>query len=533
MIAGTKQTATELLGTEELKILFEISQSLHKYIHIEELLPYIISTAKELLNADTVAILLYDPSKDELFFRLTEGNPRESSSMLDEIRFSSHLGIAGSVFQSGEPELIADVEKDPRHYTVVDGKTGFTTKSMMVVPLKTRGKNIGVLEACNKRHGEFDLRDLNLLVSIAGTIALALDNARLHDDLQKAYDELQMIDRAKDSLIETAREENTRLRLEIEGRFRFDNIKGSSPQMVNLFRLCEKAVNSDVTVLVEGETGTGKELIARCLHYGGPRKSKKFVVQNCGGIPEPLLASELFGYRRGAFTGAVTDKKGLFDEAHGGTIFLDEVAEMSQAMQVSILRVLQEGEVRPLGSNEVRKVDVRVISATHRNLEEDVRNGVFREDLYYRLSVFTVRVPALREREGDVPILAGYFVRKASQKLKKPVKGLSRKAMDCLCAYPFPGNVRELENEIERAVLMAESNTYIEGFHLSDKIIRKSLAQPCVPRVEGNLKEMVGDMERGILIQLLDEHKGNKTRVARQLGLSRFGLAKKMKRYGL
>jgi Nif-specific regulatory protein len=533
MVAERDLAATDLLGPEDLKSLFEISQSLHRYMSTKELLPHISDTTRQLLNTDTVAILLHDSSTDELFFLHTEGNPAETVSLLKEMRFSSHLGISGSVFQNGKPELIFDVAKDPRHYSVVDDKTGFTARSMIVVPLQTRGKSIGVLQTCNKRNGEFDARDLHLMVFIAGTIALALDNARLYDELQSSYSELQLIDRAKDSLIVTAREENTRLRREIEGRFRFDNIKGKSPQLINLFRLCDRAVETDVTVLIEGETGTGKELIARCLHYNGPRKSKRFVVQNCGGIPEALLASELFGYKRGAFTGAATDKRGLFEEAHSGTIFLDEVAEMSPAMQVSLLRVLQEGEVKPLGSNEVRKVDVRVISATHHNLEEDVRSGAFREDLYYRLSVFAIRAPALREREGDLPILADYFVKKANRKLKKSVRGLSRKAMACLSTYSFPGNVRELENEIERAVLMAENDSYIEAFHLSDRIIKGAMAAQCMPRSEGNLKEMVSEMEKGVLMQLLEEHGGNKTRVARQLGLSRFGLAKKMKRYGL
>jgi Nif-specific regulatory protein len=534
MISISTQYAIEQnLNTEELKALLEITQSLHRSMNIDELLPYIISRSKELMDAETVAVLLYDPSKDEFFFRFTEGNPEESAFKLKEIRFPSHEGIAGSVFKSGAPELIPDVRSDPRHYKLVDDETRFKTKSMAAVPLETRGKVIGVMEACNKRRGVFNERDVKLLMTIAGTVAMALDNARVHLELQRAYEELQLIDREKDSLLERTNEENARLRREVESRYRFDQIKGNSPQILELFRLCEKVINSDVTVLIEGETGTGKELVARCLHYNGPRKGRPFVTQNCGGVPESLLASELFGYKRGAFTGAVSDKKGLFEVAHGGTVFLDEVAEMSPAMQVSLLRVLQEGEVKPLGSSEIKRVSVRVISATNRNLEEYVNKGAFREDLYYRLSVFTVRVPPLREREGDISILTDHFIRKYDRKLNKSIKGLSRQAQICLCAYPFPGNIRELENEIERAVVLAEDGRYIDVSHLSEKILRKSSPTDCEIKAEGKLKSIIESLEKRVLSQKIEEHRGNKTRIAKELGLSRFGLMKKMKRYGL
>jgi Nif-specific regulatory protein len=520
-------------GAEELRMLLDISQSLHRFTNIDDLLPYVISAAKRLVDVETVSILLHDPSSNELLFRLTEGNTSKSSSILKEIRFPANQGIAGSVFTSGKPELIPDVSRDPRHYTAVDGKTGFTTKSLIAVPLKTRGRIIGVLETCNKRHGGFEDRDLGLMLTIADTIAMAVDNARIHAELQKAYEELRQIDRAKDSVIESAAEENARLRREIEDRYRFDHIKGNSPQMLNLFRICEKVMSSDVTVLIEGETGTGKELIARSLHHNGPRSGKRFVTQNCGGIPESLLASELFGYKRGAFTGAVSDKKGLFEIAHGGTIFLDEVAEMSAAMQVSLLRVLQEGEVRPLGADEVKKVDVRLISATNRRLEEDVKKGLFREDLYYRLSVFTVNLPSLREREGDIPILAEHFIRKFNHKLNKSVKGLSAKALRCLCDWPFPGNVRELENEMERAVVLAENGANIEVSDLSERLRKRLASAGGAVRPERSLRGVTDTMEREMICKSLEEHGGNKSKVARQLGLSRFGLAKKMKRLGL
>ena len=261
---------------------------------------------------------------------------------------------------------------------------------MIAVPLPKKEKIIGVLEVLNKKRGAFGESDLNLLSTIAPIMAMALDNAKMYAELGSAYKELQITDKAKDSLIKHTQEENIRLRQAIEVRYRFDQIIGNSDCMLEVFRLCEKVMDTAITILIEGETGTGKELVARCVHFNSPRKEKPFVTQNCGGIPETLLTSELFGHKRGAFTGAFSDKKGLFEIAHGGTIFLDEVAEMSPSMQTSLLRVLQEGEIKPLGADYFKKVDVRVISATNKNLEDYVRDGKFREDLFYRLNVLTV-----------------------------------------------------------------------------------------------------------------------------------------------
>jgi Nif-specific regulatory protein len=303
--------------------------------------------------------------------------------------------------------------------------------------------------------------------------------------------------------------------------------------MLRVFRLCERVIDSDITVLVEGDTGTGKELIARTIHFNGARKDNPFVSQNCGGIPDTLLASELFGHKRGSFTGAIRDKKGLFEIAHGGTVFLDEVGEMSPAMQTSLLRVLQEGEIKPLGSDLSKKVDVRVISATNKNLEKELQEGRIREDLFYRLSVFSIRLPPLRERVGDIPVLANHFVTKFAKKTKKPVKGLSREALDALSAYSFPGNVRELENEIERAVAMVTDGNLIELSNLSGKIRETSVGGIHGVQLRHSLKEMVETLEKSVLVEKLREHRGNKSRVAKELGLSRNGLMKKMQRYGL
>ncbi|MGV8074922.1 MAG: sigma 54-interacting transcriptional regulator [Syntrophobacteraceae bacterium] len=524
----TQCTSNDYSATEELKILLEISGSLHKWLNVDDILPYAVSCGKELMDAETVSVLLYDPSRDEFFFRFSEGNIEGNISVLRKIRVPAVLGIAGSVFRSGIPELIREVAKDPRHYKAVDEKTRFQTKSMIVVPMEVGGRIIGVLEACNKRHGDFSQRDVDILMKLAGAVAMALDNAKTYENLKKEYEDLRQINMKKDDLIKSARAENAYLRQEIERRYSIDEIKGNSPQMRELLGLCKKVVNTDVTVLIEGETGTGKELLARYFHYNGPRRNKRFVLQDCGAIPETLLASELFGYRRGAFTGATSNKRGLFKEADGGTIFLDEVCNMSPAMQVSLLRVLQEGEFKPLGAAKAERVDVRVIAATNRSLEEDVKNGIFREDLFYRLSVFTVKLPPLREREGDIPFLADYFVRKFNQKLHKSVKGISVKAIEYLSAYPFPGNLRELENEIARAVAIAENGKCLETDHLSERVTRKAV----VNRGKIDLKGRVRDMEKEMLANVLEKYGGNKTRTAKALGMSRYGLIKKLRRFG-
>jgi Nif-specific regulatory protein len=520
------------LDAERLTTLFDISQTLHHYRDLDGLITQIIARVSEVMRAETTSVILYDQAKDEFVFCWSTDIP-ERKEKFDEIRFPANQGIAGSIFQSGQGELILDVEKDPRHFKKFDSATKFKTKSMVVVPLKTKEKTIGVLEALNKKSGVFDESDLDFLMTLAPIIAMALDNARMYHELNTAFSELQLINRGKDDLIALAKNEMALLQREVERQYRFERIIGSSERMIEVFKLCDKVIDSDITVLIEGETGTGKELVARTIHYNGTRKNKMFQTQNCAGIPDTLLSSELFGHKKGAYTGAYSDKKGLFEIAHGGTVFLDEVAEMSAAMQTNLLRVLQEGEIKPLGSNRAKQVDIRVISATNKNLEEEVRAGRMREDLYYRLSVFAIRLPPLRERVADIPVLANHFIRKLNKKNKKAIKGLTPEAMQYLSAYPFPGNVRELENELERATAMAEARKPIEAAHLSEKIRARSIADCLGAEFQGSLKAMVETLEKSVLTQALEKHEGNKTQAAKELGLSRFGLMKKVQRYGL
>ena len=518
---------------EMLSFLLKVSGSLYQYLNIDELILHIIGLIKEMMAVEAASVILYDEKTDEFVFRWVEDERLSADTKLSASRFPSSEGIAGSVFAGGNPEIIPDVGRDRRHFKQIDIQTGCETRSMIAVPLKKKEKKIGVVQVLNKKEGDFDEKDLALLTSIAPIMAMALDNAMMVAELKESYHELQVTDKLKDTLIQQTRDENLRLRQAIESRHRFDQIVGVSDAMLAVFKLCEKVMNTDITVLIEGETGTGKELFARCIHFNSPRKDKPFVSQNCGGIPDTLLASELFGHKRGAFTGAYADKKGLFETAHGGTVFLDEVSEMSTAMQASLLRVLQEGEIKPLGADLTKKVDVRVISATNRVLEAAVSEGNFREDLLYRLNVFTIKLPSLRQRAGDIPMLARHFIQKYNKKHKRNISGVSREALRCLEAYPFAGNVRELENEMERAVAMADDGGRIESAHLSAKITRDPQAAVKRAETRGTLKEKVENLEKSLLKQMIEEHKGNKTQIAKALGMSRYGLTKKMQRYGL
>ena len=308
-----------------------------------------------------------------------------------------------------------------------------------------------------------------------------------------------------------------------------------------LNRICdmiERIAPFDLSVLVTGESGTGKEMIARAIHYESPRASKAFITENCAALPDTLLESELFGYKRGAFTGAVEDRVGLFQQADGGTLFLDEIGETSPAFQAKLLRVLQEGEFRPLGSNRSLTVDVRIIAATNRDLEADVRSGRFREDLYYRLATIPLHAPPLRERPMDLPLLARRLLETASRALGKTADGFSNEALACIAAYRWPGNVRELQNEILRMVALADL-PLLGADLLSPRVLRTPVGESeaaelaWFSNISGNLKERMEQLEIQVVKESMIRHRWNKSRAARELGLSRVGLRSKLLRYGL
>lgn len=333
----------------------------------------------------------------------------------------------------------------------------------------------------------------------------------------------------------TRREDRIReLNKELGSRYKYDNMIGKSKPMQALYGLLDKIKSADTTVLIQGENGTGKELIAKAIHFNSPRKGRPFVIQNCSAFNDNLLESELFGHVKGSFTGAIKDKKGLFEAADKGTFFLDEIGDTSPTMQVKLLRVLQEGTFTPVGSTEMRRVDVRIIAATNRNLKEMVEQGTFREDLYYRLNVINLRVPPLRERKEDIPLLAEAFLQKASEANGGAKRTLTRRGLEKLYDYAWPGNVRELQNEMERLVVLAGEETKILPEMLSPKILEageKSKVQGA--RLQGKLKDALEDLEREMIKEGLRRTGWNKSKLAKELGISRAGLIMKVEKYGL
>ncbi|MGB3221280.1 MAG: sigma-54 dependent transcriptional regulator [Desulforhopalus sp.] len=382
-----------------------------------------------------------------------------------------------------------------------------------------------------------------IMMSAYGTVDLAIAamKAGAYDFISKPFksDEV-LLTLKKAEEREQLKKENRQLKNqldELSGGTRFGSMVAASGQMTDLFAMAERVSQYDTTVLITGESGTGKELVAKGIHGRSPRSSKSFVAVNCGSIPENLLESELFGYVKGAFTGAERNKKGLFEEANGATLFLDEIAELPLAMQVKLLRVLQENEIRPIGSGRTIPIDVRVLAATARNLEEAVADGSFREDLYYRLNVMPIRVPPLRERREDIPLLCHHFVKKFNSQFDMRVKGISPEAMSLIIGYPWPGNVRELENAIQRGMVLTQSE-FVEIGHLPVRIQDPHSEQKTeisLSNSEGglSLKFAQKQLEAKLIALALSKCGGNKSRAAEMLELSYPSLLSKIKLYSL
>jgi len=397
---------------------------------------------------------------------------------------------------------------------------GASIRSTIGIPLWKDDAILGVLQLDNRdAPAMFEARDVDALGVLAVSASLAIANAELIQRLRLTRAEL--------------RKENQYLRGRERARTAEVQIIGESKAMAELLRQLDKVVDTRVSVLIEGETGVGKELIANRVHDRGKRRDKLFVAQNCAAFPENLLESELFGHKRGAFTGATDEKKGLFEIADGGTLFLDELGELPLALQAKLLRALQEGEIRPIGATQSKQVNVRIVAATNKNLETEVKAGRFREDLYYRLKVFPIRVPPLRERRDDIAPLARFFLDRYTREMAKSVPGFAQETLEILAAYDFPGNVRELENEVQRLVIQADEGAFLTPELLSPRVRQIETVLLSAGAAKGSLKEMVDQVERHILIDALREHGNNKTAAAKTLGITREGLHKKLKQLGI
>jgi transcriptional regulator with GAF, ATPase, and Fis domain len=435
------------------------------------------------------------------------------------------IAMTRSVFRKVVSERAAVLAADaPTEVGETESLLGAQIRSVLGIPLWRGDDVLGVLQLDNRESaGVFTREDLDVCAVFAYSASLAVANARLVQRLRAAEERLK-----KENTFLKTREESRRV-----GGKGETPIVGQSPPMRALFEQIAKVVDTRVTVLIEGETGVGKELVAAAVHYRSRRRAQLFVTQNVAAMPENLLESELFGHRKGSFTGAHEDKKGLFEIADGGTLFLDEVTEMPLSLQSKLLRVLQEGEIRPIGATQERRVNVRIVAATNRHLDKEVAAGRFREDLFYRLNVFPIRVPPLRERREDIPRLAEHFLKRYRAELGRPVAGFAQQALELLQAYDWPGNVRELENEIQRLVIQVEGGGFVVPDLLSPRIREVGGVVERVRPAKGTLREMMDQFERWLLIESLREHENNKTAAAKTLGITREGLHKKLRGFGL
>jgi transcriptional regulator with GAF, ATPase, and Fis domain len=510
----------------KLSLLFELSRAFSALVELDELLPLVNAKTREVLDAENCAIMLLDPATDELFFPVSSDVSAEVEGKLKVVRFPADRGIAGWVLQHRKGTIVPDASRDERFYGDVDRASGAKTHDLLYAPLRTRNGALGVIGLRNKRRGAFDKDDLAFLETLAGSIAVAIDNARLYSQLKTSEQKL--------------RTQVTVLRRDLARRDRFVEIIGTGPAMAEVFRLMESAAASPIPVLITGETGTGKELVARGIHRASDRADQPLLAINCAALSPTLLESELFGHRRGAFTGADQDKQGVFEATHGGTIFLDEVGEMPPPMQAKLLRVLQEGEIIRVGDTRPRKIDVRLISATNRDPEQEVGAGRLRQDLFHRFAAFPIHLPPLRARREDIPLLAHRALTTAAERSRKQVTGIDPAVMDLLVRFDWPGNVRELENELSRAVALVRAGETIGIAELSAKV--RAAAPPeeittsvTAPPASGSsaMRQGRAAFEARYIAEVLHQHSGNVSRAAKTLGVSRVTLHKKLKDYGL
>jgi Nif-specific regulatory protein len=477
---------------ERLGAILTICQQMNSATDVGVLLDVVVREAAALLEADRASIFLLDATRTELQSKVALGSERV-------IRFEARKGIAGAALASGQIINVPDAYQDPRFNRAIDVQTGYRTRNLLAAPMRDddSGEIIGVFEVINKRQGPFTSEDEELLRSIATETTVAIQNAtpaRRADSAGLSH-----------------------------------RILGASPKIQSVLRLVERIQSSSVNVLITGESGTGKDLVAHALHFGGPRARRPFVALNCAALPENLVESELFGIEKGVATG-VNPRAGLFQEASGGTLFLDEIGDLSLTAQAKILRVLEAKVVLRVGGRIPIPVDVRLISATNKDLPTEIKKGAFREDLYYRLKVVQIRMPALREIDRDIPLLANHFLAECCAESGRQLEfspGLLRR----MTAAQWPGNVRQLQNEVKRLAACAGGRVIGED-ELAEEIA-ESADEPSSVNRTGSLKDALEDLERRLIADTMRSVDNNQQRAAKALGLSRQGLINKLNRYRL
>ncbi len=490
---------------EELAALHSIAKVLAQPHELRDQLEQVLKELSLRLGMERGMISLIDRETGEAWLDVAHGVNIQGL----EVTYRPGEGITGRVAQTGRPMAIANLGKETLFLDRTGARRSLNRSELtfLCVPIIYDTRVVGVISADKvARHVENIDRELTMLSSVTELIARAVHTRALE-------------------------EENRRLRM-IVGRSKAPSVDiiGNSRAMQEIFGLTAQVADTNTTVLINGETGTGKELVGRAIHMNSSRRTHPLIYVNCAAMPDTLIESELFGHEKGAFTGALQQRRGRFEEANGGTIVLDEVGELSAAAQAKLLRVLQEKQVQPLGSSKVVNVNVRVIAATNRNLEQDIISGRFRSDLYYRLNVFPVYLPPLRERGSDIIMLADHFVLKYARELNKPVKHISTQVLEAFLSYQWPGNVRELENCMERAVLLATGDT-IEMLQLPPSLQVKT--REGEKKEPGKMKNVVESQERALIIDALKETRGNQSKAAKLLGTTKRITQYKIQKFGI
>ncbi|PIQ87380.1 MAG: nif-specific transcriptional activator NifA [Candidatus Omnitrophica bacterium CG11_big_fil_rev_8_21_14_0_20_45_26] len=517
MKSNTRDASQLKRELQELSALNEISKAFSSSLDLEKMIGKVMDILHSHFGMERGTLTLLDPETNELVIEVAQGLDPEVE---ERVRYKIGEGITGKVVASGEPIVIRNIGDEPLFLNKTKARDlSKSNISFLCIPIRLGRQTIGALSVDKVFQEDISFEvDLHLLTIVGSMVAQAVQIN-------------QLVKEEKRSLSF----ENEQLRGQLKKKFRPKNIIAESKRMTDVFSSIDLVSQTKATVMLRGESGTGKELVAHAIHYQSDRADKPFVKVSCASLPETLLESELFGHMKGAFTGANASKAGRFEMANGGTLFLDEIGEINKSIQVKLLRVLQEKEFERVGGTETIRVDIRLLTATNRDLEKEVREGRFREDLYYRLNVIPIFIPALRDRREDIPLLVKYFIEKFNLENNKKIFHLSQEAWDHVMGYSWPGNVRELENAIERAVIMCQSDTILRDHFPIDLQARIKPFTLVTEESEenNNLKEAVETIEKRMISRVLEKIGGNKRKAAQMLGVTERILGYKVRKYGI
>jgi len=496
-------------SAETLAALVDASAAINSAQDIDDTLAAIARAAAAVMRAEASSVIMLDRARSKQVFRAAVG---DSANRVMALEYDIGAGISGKVLRTSEAAIVNDVSIDDAHLEAIDDAVGFKTRSLIAAPLVNNDETLGVVEVLNPLDGgNFGEKDLQIARMFANLAAIAVANSRLTDRLRRDNRGLRHSLRSQTDMI------------------------GISPAIEEVRDLIARVARSTATVLLLGDTGTGKEVAARLIHAGSPRADRPFIAVNCAALPKTLLESELFGHEAGAFTGATGRKLGRFELADEGTIFLDEVTEVTPDVQVKLLRVLQEREIIRVGGIAPIGCDARVIAATNRDLADEMRRGRFREDLFYRLNVFPIEVPPLRRRTEDVPLLAEHCLKRLAAEMKMPMPTISPEAVAALSQYAFPGNVRELQNILERACLLCTDGDESADHRPTIGIehLPRGLAEHGAGSAQPESGSALAAGEKAMIVNALRENDWNQSKAARALGISRDNIRYRIRKYGI